>query len=282
MDPLARRVARRYAAEQVWLPDLLGAKTSVVKKAWTVIKRQAKDTNPLLKPNPKAGAGGVVYFTLNAAGGRPLGKKLWNLLDASAGLSATPKWESVADSAYSQLRSGNRALDKVRAAGFAVALLTLSRQRRKAEMANNILNKELQAEIAEAAAEDIGDPAAKETPQTVFQSFLTPEIESLAKSVARQIGPDVAKAGDFILDVLEDGNDRGGSSAAARTVPSTGQTTDFGGLVSDTASQLGWGGQSMEAFAVALMGAVGKAALGTKLQRAFIKEQPELYDPSEL
>jgi hypothetical protein len=266
---------RRTARNEVWLPDLLGAKEPVVKKAWNGIKREAKGG---YGSDPKAAAGGVVYFTLSAAGGQPLGKKLWNLLDRNAGLSADAKWESVARQVVSQLHSADRDVTKVRAAGFAVGLLTLSRQRRKADAANDILNRELASEIAATALED-AEPGVKETPQTVFQSFMTPEVVNLAKSVARKLGGDPTQAGDFILDLMEDVNAHSEMSVAARIVPSTG-----GGIggVSDVAQELDWGIQSTAAFSVALMKAVGKSGVGTRLQRALIRADPEMYDPMEL
>ena len=278
MSAIAERVAERYAATSVWLPDLLGAKESVVRKAWTAIKREVKGEQ---YANPKSAAGGVVYFLLVKAGGKPLGQKLWNLLDTSSGLSADRKWDTIAGQVFSQLRTGNRDLDRVRAAGVAVALLTLSRQRRKADMANNILTKELRSEIEAAAGEDVGKPGAKETPQTVFQEFMTADVRRLAKEVAVQLGGEIDAAGEVVLAVLEDVNDRSGGGAAASIVPSGGEIPE-NVSVSSISAELEWSIQPSHAFSVALMAAVGQSGVAKRLQRVLIKSSPDFYDPEGL
>lgn len=283
---LAHRVVARYqkkvAAENAWLPDMLGTKARIVDELLKAVKRMiSKETNELLRKDSKSVAGGLCYFILRERAGESVAQKLWNLLDSSAGLDASEDIRRLGEQAARRLTPG-REKGSVEAAGIGVALLQRTRQQTKAQRANAILLETLSDEVAEfAPSEDGGAKSAVEA-----FADLVAELSSQAQATAVKIKKDAPLAAVLVSEVLEDVNASEQSSIAesilSPLVKGEVDWTNLRKLVGPISAKLDYGVVEAGAFGVALMNAVGQPSYARKLQTAMVRAFKEFLGPGTM
>jgi len=280
---LAHRVAARYqkkaAAENVWLPDMLGAKAHIVDELLKAVKRMVSKES--YQDDPKAVAGGLCYFILRERAGESVAQKLWNLLDSSAGLDASQEVHRLGDQAARRLTPG-REKGSVEAAGIGVALLQRTRQQTKAQRVNAILLDALKDELAEFA------PSEGEGAKSATEAFadLVAELSGQAQAMAVKIKKDAPTAAVLVWEVLTDVNAHKESGIAESILsPLVKGDVDQAKLqkhISQISANLDYGIVEAGAFGVALMNAVGQPSYARKLQTAMVRAFKEFLGPGTM
>lgn len=283
---LAHRVVARYqrrvAAENVWLPDLLGAKAHIVDELLKAVKRMiSEESNELLRKDSKSVAGGLCYFILRERAGESVAQKLWNLLDSSAGLDASEDVRRLGEQAARRLTPG-REKGSVEAAGIGVALLQRTRQQTKAQRANAVLLDLLKEEVTEYAPSEEG--GAKSATEAFAD--LVAELSGQAQATAAKIKKDAPMAAVLVSEVLADVNAHEQSSVAesilSPLVKGEVDQIKLRKLVGPISAKLDYGVVEAGAFGVALMTAVGQPSYARKLQTAMVRAFKEFLGPGTM
>lgn len=291
----AQRVVERFKlaagnfAETQWLPDLLGAKKSLVDGALKAIKIHTQNAGPFDSKDGKAPAGGIVYFLLEVIREAAAAKKLWNLLDMNGGLDTDRKWEDTAHRIEGYL-SHDLEERKVQAAGICVSLLMRTRQQTKAERVNAFLSHEFAKEIA-AAAGNMGGPQPKaprkKTPmQNLIGWVKDKDVQAQVGRAVSVIGKDAAKAAQLVIDVLEDVNAHRGANAAEGALagllhgaaPAAPEAEDAPSISASSIGQaFDWGVNPAYGFGIALLQAVGYPAAAKALANVAIEVDGSIF-----
>lgn len=258
----AARVASRYleAQGEPWLPDYLGAGAPVAEHAMKFIKENVADSkrrSPSFANDAASVAGGVFYLTLKAAGLTEDAQRMWPILDQNAGLHVGSDMGYVGERVYNALLRGNAGMSKEEKAlviaGLGVELLQRTRQPSKAKLVNRIFVQKYGDALA---MRQPGREKAK-TMDLVLQEHLTPEVVQRAKSVATKLGNDPAKALSLIEWLADDANFRELARVALGAGPSKDLEPQDVAVARDLAPDLDYAGETIIAFGVALLQAMG-------------------------
>lgn len=267
---LPERIVARYktAVGAPWLPDMVGSKAGLIDELLKAIKREQSDTSGF-SSTPKAWAGGLFYFIVEAMSGKSVAQKLWNLLDSSAGLAAGDKQYQMARRAAGHLPGGPDG--QIQAAGIGVALLQRTGQQNKAKQANAIMVEALKDALAQAGP--VGEMVKPQTPAQDFAEKVK-EQAAFASKIASKIKKDVKIAAPIVWLVLEDVNAHSESSVAESLLSGLSGEADYSTaqkFVGSISQHLDYGVVEAGAFGVALLEAVGEAGAARKLAVAMVK-----------
>ena len=268
------RIASKFlvAADEVWLPDYLGAGAPAADAAMRLIKEIVRDSSdePTFRTNAKAVAGGLLYHMLrDGANLEDDAKHMWPILDRNAGLHVGGEMWRHASRLYHVVMHGvdpgSKAARALRIAGLGVELLQRTKQPTKAMIINRYFVHKYGDALT--AMQPGREKAMK--PEERLRKLIDAEMVRTAKSVAEQLANNKAKVLAVIEYILTDVN----FHVLAMYAPSSVELTEDEAQMAKGISggYLQYGVEDAAAFSVALLEAAGLGEMARKFEKVAIR-----------